>query len=64
VVPVIPDMPLVVGERRLHFRNLVVTAPRRITFMNLDGVLGSDIGRSARLRIDMTNGLFGLVPSR
>jgi predicted aspartyl protease len=64
VVPVLPDLPLVVGVRWLHFRNIIVTEPRKLTFLNLDGVLGSDIARSGKIRIDMTNGIFSLEPTR
>jgi predicted aspartyl protease len=60
-VPIIPSLALGVGDRRLRLRNLLVRAPWRITFVDVDGVLGSDVGKDGRVRIDMTNGVFAVA---
>ncbi len=49
------------GER-LAFRKMLVLAPAFSSFVALDGVLGSDIGKGGIVRIDATNGLFVLEP--
>lgn len=46
----------------LLLRKLLVFAPSFSSFVSLDGVLGSDIGRGGVVRIDATNGLFLLEP--
>ncbi len=48
----------------LFFRKMLVFAPAYSTFVNLDGVLGSDIERSGIVRIDAMNGLFVLENQR
>jgi clan AA aspartic protease (TIGR02281 family) len=42
------------------FRKLLVFVPDLSTFVSLDGVLGSDVGRGGVVRIDATNGIFRL----
>jgi hypothetical protein len=54
----IDEMRLSMGGQRLLFRNVLVYAPALATFVPLDGVIGSDVGRSGTVRIDATNGLF------
>jgi len=49
------------GEQ-LAFRKMLVLAPAFSSFVALDGVLGSDIGKGGIVRIDATNGLFVLEP--
>lgn len=46
----------------LVFRKLLVFAPAFTSFVSLDGILGSDVGRNGTVRIDATNGLFRLEP--
>jgi hypothetical protein len=40
----------------------MVFAPSFTSFVSLDGILGSDVGKSGLVRIDATNGLFLLEP--
>jgi len=51
------------GGQAVLLRKLLVFAPAFSTFVGLDGVLGSDVGRSGVVRIDATNGLFLLEPA-
>ena len=60
----INEVRLSMGGQRLLFRNVLVYAPAVVTFVPLDGVLGSDVGRSGTVRIDATNGLFLLESQR
>lgn len=55
------DLRVMVGDHQLRFRNLLLSAPRKLTFINLDGMLGSDLGKSGAVRIDMTNGVFAVM---
>ena len=48
----------------LVLRKVMVFAPAFSSFVNLDGILGSDVGKSGTVRIDATNGIFLLEPSR
>jgi len=50
------------GSQALLLRKLMVFAPAFSSFVSLDGILGSDVGRSGLVRIDATNGLFLLEP--
>lgn len=59
-----------IGELRLSlrgktilFQKLLVFAPAVSTFVTLDGVLGSDVGRTGIVRIDATNGVFAVEAS-
>lgn len=54
----IDEMGMTMGGQRFFFRKLLVYAPTVSTFVPLDGVLGSDVGKSGTIRIDATNGLF------
>ncbi len=60
----IDEMKMSMGGQRLLFRKMLVYAPAVATFVPLDGVLGSDIGKSGTVRIDATNGLFLLESQR
>jgi hypothetical protein len=42
------------------FKNAVVRAPVYQVLAALDGVLGVDVWNSGVVRIDMTNGIFGI----
>jgi len=46
----------------LLLRKLLVFAPAFSSFVSLDGILGSDVGRGGIVRIDATNGIFRLEP--
>jgi hypothetical protein len=48
--------------QRLAFKRMLVLSPAFSSFVALDGVLGSDIGKGGIVRIDATNGLFVLEP--
>jgi hypothetical protein len=63
-VQMIPEMRLTLGTHAVRFRNLIVVPPRRTTFVNLDGVLGTNAWTGARIRIDMENGRLEISPSR
>ena len=60
----VDEVRLTMAGQPLIFRKLLVFAPAFSTFVSLDGVLGSDIGRSGVVRIDATNGLFVLESQR
>jgi hypothetical protein len=50
------------GGQPLLLKKLMVFAPSFTSFVSLDGILGSDVGKSGLVRIDATNGLFLLEP--
>jgi hypothetical protein len=58
--PVLPDLRVLVGTFPILFRGAVVRAPVYQVLASLDGVLGGDIWNSGIVRIDMTNGFFGV----
>ena len=60
----IDEMRMTMAGERLLFRKMLVYAPTVSTFIPLDGVLGSDVGRTGTVRIDATNGLFLLERER
>ena len=49
--------------RTLLFEKVLVFAPAISTFVDLDGVLGSDLGQTGIVEIDATNGVFGVEES-
>jgi hypothetical protein len=51
------------GDYAITLRNTPVTADRRWTFVNFDGVIGSDVALATRLHLDFTNGIFDVRPS-
>ncbi len=59
----ISDLRLALGGKTLLFEKLLVFVPAVSTFVNLDGVLGSDIGRAGVMRIDAVNGVFTVEAS-
>ena len=59
----IDELHLTTGGQPVLLRKLLVFAPAFSSFVGLDGILGSDVGRSGVVRIDATNGLFILEPS-
>jgi hypothetical protein len=58
----VDELHATMGGQALVLRKLLVFAPQVSSFVRLDGVLGSDIGRGGVVRIDATNGLFLLEP--
>lgn len=57
-VPTLPTLNVRIGERNFVLTELSVHAPRRLGFVQLDGVLGTDTAAGLVMRIDMTNGVF------
>lgn len=51
---------LALGGRTLLFQKLLVFPPFGASIVSLDGVLGSDIGRTGVVQIDATNGIFSV----
>lgn len=60
----IDQVRVTMGGQPVLLRKLLVFAPAFSSFVTMDGILGSDIGRGGLVRIDATNGLFLLVPTR
>jgi hypothetical protein len=58
----VDELHVTMGGRPLVLKKLLVFAPQVSSFVSLDGVLGSDVGRGGIVRIDATNGLFLLEP--
>ncbi|MEP6858006.1 MAG: aspartyl protease family protein [Gemmatimonadales bacterium] len=58
--PVLADVRLFVRGFPILFKNAVVRAPVYQVLAALDGVLGVDVWNSGVVRIDMTNGIFGI----
>jgi predicted aspartyl protease len=58
--PVLSDVRLFVRGFPILFRGAVVRAPVYQVLASLDGVLGGDVWNSGIVRIDMTNGIFGV----
>jgi hypothetical protein len=56
----IADLRLGLRGKTLLFQKLLVFTPLVTTFISLDGVLGSDIGRTGVVQIDATNGVFSI----
>jgi len=46
------------GDYAIELRNVPVAPERRWTFVNFDGVLGSDIALASRMHLDFLNGVF------
>ena len=51
---------LSLGRRNLLFQKLLIFAPASSSVVNLDGVLGSDVGRTGVVLIDAANGVFSI----
>jgi len=59
----ISDVRLALRGKTLLFQKVLVFAPSSPTFVILDGVLGSDIGRTGTVQIDAANGVFSIDSS-
>jgi predicted aspartyl protease len=57
---IVPSLTLDVGGRSLRLEGVIVYGPSLSGLVNSDGILGSDIGRFGKIRIDATNGLFSV----
>jgi predicted aspartyl protease len=65
VSTVIPGLTLKIGKSAVKLQEVGTTPQKGAVFIKLDGTLGCDAWRRGRIRIDWTNGLFGLEgPSR
>ena len=60
----VDELKATMGGQPLLLKKLMVFAPAFSSFVSLDGILGSDVGKSGVVRIDATNGLFLLEPAR
>lgn len=61
---IVPRVTLFLNARPLVFERLFLFNAQYPTIFALDGTLGSDVGRGGRVRMDMTNGRFELLPQR
>jgi clan AA aspartic protease (TIGR02281 family) len=52
------------GGQAMVLRKLMIFIPEVSSFVGLDGILGSDIGKGGVVRIDATNGLFMIEEAR
>ncbi len=59
----ISEVRLALRGKTLLFQKVLVFAPSVSTFVTLDGVLGSDIGRTGVVQIDAVNGVFSIDAS-
>ena len=59
----VDELRATMGGQALVLRKLMVFAPSFSSFVILDGILGSDVGKGGVVRIDATNGLFHLEPA-
>ena len=60
----VDELRATMGGQALVLRKVMVFAPAFSSFVSLDGVLGSDVGKNGTVRVDATNGLFLLESSR
>jgi hypothetical protein len=54
------DVPLSDGNYAISLRNVPVLPAQRWTFVNFDGVIGSDVALATRMHLDFTNGVFDI----
>jgi len=60
----IHELHLSLAGQPLLFRKVLVFTPLYPSFVRLDGIFGSDIGKTGVVRIDATNGLFMIEESQ
>jgi clan AA aspartic protease (TIGR02281 family) len=60
---VVREVRLSDGDYAISLRNAPVAPEHRWTFVNFDGILGSDVAIATRLHLDFTNGIFDVRPS-
>ncbi|HEU4566174.1 MAG TPA: aspartyl protease family protein [Gemmatimonadaceae bacterium] len=56
VVPIVAFLQLRISRQYLFFTGLVVREQRRLLFLDVDGVLGADVGGLGKVRFDMASG--------
>ncbi|MEO8563991.1 MAG: retropepsin-like aspartic protease [bacterium] len=54
------DVPLSDGNYAILLRNVPVLPAQRWTFVDFDGVIGSDVALATRMHLDFTNGVFDI----
>jgi len=57
------DVPLSDGSYAMMLRNVPVLPAQRWTFVDFDGVIGSDVALATRMHLDFTNGVFDIRSS-
>jgi predicted aspartyl protease len=57
---VIPSLTLGIGGISLRLERVIVYGPSLTSLVSTDGILGSDIARFGKVRIDATNGVFSI----
>jgi len=57
-VPTLPTLQVSVGNRKFSLSDVAIHAPKRLGFIYLDGVLGTDAAAGLSMRIDVTSGVF------
>jgi hypothetical protein len=55
---VIPKISFILDNYMLNFKNMNSGIDKNDKFFVLDGVMGSDIGKNGKIRIDALNGIF------
>jgi clan AA aspartic protease (TIGR02281 family) len=60
---VVRDIRVSDGDYAVTLRNAPIAPDRRWTFVNFDGVIGSDVAMATRLHLDFTNGVFDVRPT-
>ena len=57
------QVPLSDGNYAIMLNNVPIMPPQRWTFVDFDGVIGSDIALATRMHLDFTNGVFDIRAS-
>lgn len=57
---VVPNLTVNVGGSSVHLESILVYGPAYSGLINCNGIIGSDVARFGKLRINATNGLFSL----
>ena len=60
---IVRDVSLSDGDYAIALRNIPVTPERRWTFVEFDGMIGSDVALATRMHLDFANGIFDVRPS-
>ena len=57
------NVPLSDGNYAVALHNVPIMPPQRWTFVDFDGVIGSDVALATRMHLDFTNGVFDIRAS-
>jgi hypothetical protein len=57
------QVPLSDGNYAIMLNNVPIMPPQRWTFVDFDGVIGSDVALATRMHLDFTNGVFDIRAS-